>query len=167
MEGGEESAVPRPFGRGTALWWSGVGGSLAAGGLWFLVRVEERADLVGVGCGADRLAGLGEPLHAGGVGVEVAEVRPEPLQHRRGVGGRVGEEGCGLQDGEGGDGQPYRLVGCAGEPEVAGDAELVAGDQVVEDGVGQFRVGDAAGQDRLVGALVFPVKFFCSVPRGF
>ncbi|MER8199193.1 hypothetical protein ABTY00_35295 [Streptomyces microflavus] len=66
-------------------------------GLPFLEHVEERADLVGVGRGADRLAGLGENLHHGGVGVEVAEVRPEPLQHGRGVGGRVGEEGRGVQ----------------------------------------------------------------------
>lgn len=50
---------------------------------------------------------------------------------------------------------------------MAGDAERVAGNQVVEDRVGQFRVGDAAGQDRLVGPLVFPVKFLCSIPRGF
>lgn len=47
-------------------------------GLAFLEHVEERADLVGVGCGADRLAGLGENLHHGGVGVaaRTAPARP-------------------------------------------------------------------------------------------
>ncbi|MFE2498860.1 hypothetical protein [Streptomyces scopuliridis] len=67
---------------------------------------------------------------------------------------RVGQQGCGLQHGEGADDEPHRLVRRAGEPEVAGDAELVAGHQLVEHRVRQLRVGDAARQDHLVRALV-------------